>query len=1088
MSGHRGFRNLVKAMLLAGAAVASLSAGAAHAAGRHFELPAGDAAQAVQSLAQDTGLQVLAPSADLRGVRTNPVNGDYTPIEALRKMLAGTPLEVVQSANGAITVRRATAVSQADTSEPTPPEDVIVTGSRIARPGFDTLEAATSTDSAEIARRGYNNVLDALQATPGFGPAANSPLGTSQGNLGIAQSYANFFGLGSQRTLTLVNGRRFVSSNTVSGAGGSTSPGSQVDLNMIPVGLIDHVETIAIGGAPVYGSDAIAGTVNIILKKKYQGIQLTAQTSVSDRGDAASQSVRGLIGHNFADGRGNIVLAGEYTQQSGMVLANRYPFFYLTPSGNTNPSDGISSQMVINALHYAPLTDGGLPYTAAVPYPATYIKDSSGNPLAFDPNGNLTLFHPGAAFFGSASGPIPIFGDGGDGLDPARYTSLLSPTKRYVFNANANFDVTDHINLFVEGTYAHTKGTKLSDLYQFAAPGILGGPTISINVNNPFLNAQAKQILQANGVTTSFLLNRNLNDIVDRFPATNSTDLYRIVAGLKGDFRVGGETWNWDISYNYGHSRNRAVFNQINLTRFQAAVNAVRDGSGNIVCASGGSCVPINLFGEGAASDAAVNYVIDHGIGISTNVMEDVQANLGGKLGFGIAGPIAFNIGAEHRRESGNFDGNDIINGGLTLLGGGAAFPDAPNRGFHTNEVYGETIVPLLNDGMHLPLIKDLQFEGKVRYVDHSVAGGDVTWAAGARLNTRLPGLLLRGVYTRAIRAPSIVELYLNSTPVAGSANDVCAASRVNTGPNPSVRLANCTAALAAAGGPAPAAFLPTTNGASPFGVSGGNPNLSNEIADSYSLGLVYQPPGIKFHASIDYSHIKVANAISNFTLRTAEAACYDSPNYPNESACNAFHRLTVAEAAAQTAATGRARIAGDIADGYQQSYFNTAKIEFAGIIGQVNYAFGAPNLGGKGPGEVRLGVTAFYIDKYDSQTSGGAPLVRQAGTLGTPRWNVTGAVGYNFNPFDLDVQLLWTSKTVGDRTATIETTPINDFPAYTRVNATLGFNINDRFGLQLVVRNLFDAGVPYSAQVARAFSVYDPIGRSFTARATVKF
>ena len=148
-------------MLLAGAAVVSLSAGAAQAAGRHFDLPAGDAAQAVQSLAQDTGLQVMAPSADLRGIRTNPVNGDFTPVEALRKMLAGTPLEVVQSANGTITVRRATAVGQADTSAPTPPEDVIVTGSRIARPGFDTLEAATSTDSAEIARRGYNNVLEA---------------------------------------------------------------------------------------------------------------------------------------------------------------------------------------------------------------------------------------------------------------------------------------------------------------------------------------------------------------------------------------------------------------------------------------------------------------------------------------------------------------------------------------------------------------------------------------------------------------------------------------------------------------------------------------------------------------------------------------------------------------------------------------------------------------------------------------------------------------------------------------------------------------------------------------------------------------
>ena len=134
----------------------------------------------------------------------------------------------------------------------------------------------------------------------------------------------------------------------------------------------------------------------------------------------------------------------------------------------------------------------------------------------------------------------------------------------------------------------------------------------------------------------------------------------------------------------------------------------------------------------------------------------------------------------------------------------------------------GETIVPLLDDEMGLPAVRSFQVEAKARYVDHSVAGGDVTWSVGGRIEPRIPGMTIRGVYTRAIRAPSIVELYLNSTPVAGGANDVCAASRVNTGSNPAVRLANCTAALAAVGGPAPAAFLPTTNGASPFGVAGG--------------------------------------------------------------------------------------------------------------------------------------------------------------------------------------------------------------------------------------------------------------------------
>lgn len=1093
--GERQMRNGARAMFLAGAAIAGLGACLAATpawaqAARQYSVPASDAGDAVQMIAQQSGLQVIAPAADLAGVRTNAIKGNFSAVEALRRMFAGTGLEVVQTAGGAVMIRRAAApaAQAAQEEEPAPAanEDVIVTGSRILRPGFDTLQAATSTDAEEIERRSYTNVLEALQDTPGFAPAASSQIGTSQGNLGIAQSFANFFGLGSQRTLSLVNGRRFVSSNTVSGSGGSTAPGSQVDLNLIPVGLVERVETIAIGGAPVYGSDAIAGTVNVILKENYEGFQLTGQASISDRGDAGNQMVRALIGKNFAGGRGNIVLGAEYVRQDGMLLAKRFPFRFLTSSGNTNPSDGISSLMVVNDLRYAPLTDGGLPYTAGVPMSGTYIVDAAGNPLQFGANGDLVPFKLGAPFFGSSSQGIPIFTDGGDGLNPAKYTSLLSPNERYLFNLNANFDVTEGINFFLEGSYAHTSGTKLSDLFQFAAPGILGGPAITISVNNPFLTPQARAILAANGITTSFRLNRNFNDIVDRFPARSEFDVYRIVAGLKGDFKLGSEEWNWDVSYNYGRSRNRSEFNQINLTRLQNAINATT----TTTCAVGGNCVPINIFGEGAASDAAVNYVLDRGVGISKNSMEVVSANMGGALPFGIGGPISIGIGYEHRRESGSFEGDTILNGGLTLLGGAIAYPDAPDGSFNTDEFYGETVIPLISDAMNVPLVKSLQAEGSIRYVDHSVAGGDITWSGGARLQTRfLPGLTLRGVYTRAIRNPSLVELFLNTTPVARAGNDVCAASRVNAGPNPSVRLANCTAALAAVGGPAPGQFLATTNGASPFGEVGGNRDLENEKARSWSLGLVYQPPSISnLRMSIDYSHIRLANAISRFDLGTAQAACYDSPNYPNEGACDAFRRLNAAEAAAQSAATGRQRIAGDIADGYQESYYNSALLDFAGIIGEINYAFAVPNIAGTEPGQLRLGVKAFYIDYFRTQTSGGAPVIEAQGTVGSPRWDVNGRIGYSFDPFDWDIQVLWTSKTVGSRTATIENTPVNDYPSYTLVNTTFSAKVTENFSLQFTVRNLFDREVPYPATVTRSFGVFDPIGRTFTARAAVAF
>ena len=1103
--------------LLAGVAFALLCSAPALAQERQrFNLAAGDAAQRVQSLAIQSGVQVIAPSADLAGVRTRPVVGEYTPVEALRRMLDGTGLQVSSGSGGALVVTRASAgggsagTAAAGASAALQPsgetaadvaqdqQSVIVTGTRIERAGVDTIQAATVTDEEEIERRGYTNVIQALQDTPGFAPAANSQIGTSQGQLGVAQSFSNFFGLGSQRTLSLVNGRRFVSSNTVSGTGAAVSPGSQVDVNLIPVGLVDRIETVAIGGAPVYGSDAISGTVNFILKDDFDGLELTGQASISDEGDAANQVVRGLFGHNFMEGRGNIVLAGEYVRQEGMILADRFPqFFSLVSSGDTDRSNGIPALTVIDQ-RIALLTEGGLPFrSGAIPSEDSYITidgvpaSAGGQPLQFGPSGELIPFVRGARFIGDAGG---LFRNGGDGLNPADHALLLSPNERYLLNALGNFDVTERINLFFEGSYAHTSGIKLSDLFQFAAPGI-GGPLLSFSANNPFLSQQTRDTLALNGITgdQTFRLNRNLNDIADSQPAETELDVYRIVVGARGDFDAWGQELNWDLAYNYGRSENRSELNQINAERFLAAIDVVADANGNVTCRSGGSCVPLNLFGQQAFSPEAAAYVIDQGVGISLNELEEFTANLGGRLPFGIAEPIAFSIGYTHRTESGSFEGNDVINGGLTLLGGAVAFPDAAEGRFNTDEVYGETVVPIVDDEMGWPVIRRLEFEGAIRYVSHSTAGGDITWSAGGRLEPRFGGvaggLTLRGVFTHAIRSPSIVELFLNPTPVARSANDVCASTRVNSGPNPAVRLANCTAALAAVGGPDPNAFTPTTNGASPFGVIGGNPDLDNEQADSWSVGIVWQPPAIpRLRLTVDYSEIKVTGAISRFTLITAQTACYDSPNFPNEGACDAFQRLTAAEAAAQTAATGRARIAGDIADNYQESYFNTATLDFAGIIGELDYRLPVANFASDNPASIRFGVKAFYIERFRTQTSGASPVIEAVGTVGTPRWRVNGRLGFNFDPVDLDVQVIWNSSVVADRSLTIEDTPVNEYGDYTTVNSTLGFRINDNFRMQFSVRNLFDVDVPFPAAVTRTFSVFDPIGRTFSATGTVTF
>ncbi len=1091
----------VRGGLMAGVAIALLCSTPAWAQSRQrFELPAGDAAQQVQALAQQSGVQVLAPNADLAGVRTQSVSGNYTPAEALRAMLEGTGLQVSAGTGGALVITAGSQSSAASGSaDGEGDERIIVTGSRIERTGVDTIQAASVTDEAEIERRAYTNLIQALSDTPGFAAPANSQIGTSQGQLGVAQSFSNFLGLGSQRTLTLVNGRRFVSSNTVSGSGSATAPGSQVDINLIPVGLVERIETVAIGGAPVYGSDAISGTVNFILKDDYEGIELTGQLSISERGDAANQTVRGLIGHNFMDGRLNLVLGAEYSRQEGMILSNRFPFLALLGSGNTNRTDGIPALVPIQQT-FAFFTEGGLPFNSGtLPSDATLITanglDASDTnlPLQFGNGGILIPFVRGARYNGDSGG---LLRNGGDGVDPADHRLLLSPNERYLINALGNFDVTDNINLFFESSYAHTEGTKLSDLFQFAAPAGAGGPSLTFSIDNPYLPAATRATLIANGVTSTFRLNRNLNDIADSEPAVTELDVWRIVLGARGNFSLWGEDLNWDVAYNYGHSRNRSELNQINQTRFLQAIDVVSVG-GTIQCRNtANGCIPMNIFGQNSFTPEAAAWVIDQGVGISENALEEWTANLGGRLPFGVAEPIAFSIGVAHRTEEGSFEGNDIINAGLTLLGGAVAFPDAATGGFNTDEAYGEAVVPLINEAMNVPGISRLEFEGAVRYVHHSSTGGDITWSAGGRLNPRIgnltDGLTLRGVYTRAIRSPSIVELFLAPTPVARAGNDLCAPSRVNSGPNPTVRLANCTAALAAVGGPAPAAFNPTTNVASPFGVIGGNPNLDNEKADSWSVGMVWQPPAIpRLRVSVDYSEVKVRGAISRFTLASAQAACYDSPNFPNEGACDAFRRLTAAEAAAQSAATGRTRVVGDIADGYLESFFNSQSLDFAGVIGEVDYRLPVTNfMSGGDPGSIRFNLKLFHIARFESQVSGAAPILESAGQLGTPKWRINGRIGFSFDPIDFDVNVIWTDNVVLDLLATNEdiADEINRIPSYTLVNTSLGFRLNDQFTLQFSVRNLFDRAVPFGGVVNGAYSVFDPIGRTYTATASVRF
>jgi len=956
---------------------------------------------------------------------------------------------------------------------------VIVTGSRIVRAGFDTLQAALVTSSQEIQQRGYTNVAEALNETPIFTPSDVSPINTNQGTFGAGQSFVDMFGLGSQRTLTLVNGRRFVTSNTVAGSGNAGAPGQQVDLNVIPIGLVERVETIAIGGAPVYGADAIAGTVNIILKDDFEGLQLEAQYGDNEKGDAHGYSVRALMGGNFGDGRGNAVLGVEYNKQDGIVLGRRTGLHYNLPNPNAPPARFVNTDLV-----YSAMTEGGLPYNLAL----GYITDANGTPLQFAPDGSLVPFVPGADADGL---PFDVISIGGDGVRMADHFSLLSPTERVLLNGIAHYDVAPWARAFVEASYARSEGTELSEVAAFASP-LLSGTWLTFDVNNPFLRPEVRDTLQANGITGPFMMARNFSDLLDRGGLSTTTiDLFRVVVGLEGDFYAFGEKMSWDISYNHGRSRGTSELKYINETRLLAAMDAVLDpDTQEIVCASGGDCVPINLFGENAFSDAAAAYVLDPASAVSENTQRVITANLGGRLPFGIgrADPIAFNLGTEFRREHGSFEPDALLRQGNSLLGLSIASPYVPTSGgFKTEEYYAEVVTPLVSPGQQMRGIKALSLEGAVRYVDNSIAGGDTTWSTGLRFSPRLPawgdGLTFRAVYMESIRAPAITELFSGAVPTRGGIADPCDASRYNQGNNPEVRAANCAAELAALGYASPADFHATTFGLSPLGTTSGNPNLANEKAKSWSVGLVYQPTALPdFRMALDWSDIDLRDGIESLSINSLLAACYDNPNFPDVAACNAFRRLDPSEVG--TGTPNPTRVAGDIANGYNSGYINTASLHFAGLIFTTEYTLRLGDLvpSWESAGSLRLRGKVFYRDKYESVTLPGELAVNIVGEDGVPRYSGQFSIGYERDRFDVLLQGLWTSSVKLDLTAdsSVIDPKFNELDDYWKFNGTLGYRVTDNTRAQLVVNNLFNNRASPSQILSGKVGTYDLLGRVY--------
>ena len=987
-------------------------------------------------------------------------------------------------------------------------EKVTVTGSRIIRAGFDTLEPATVVTRKTIEDLGLTNIAEALRV-PGFG-AGVTPEG-GQSSFGVAVNFVNRFGLGTARTLTLVNGRRVVSSNTPS-IFGPAGPGLQVDLNMIPTQLVDRIENLAIGGAPTYGSDAIAGVVNIITRRDFEGFETNATFGRTERGDGERYNTGLLWGTNFADKRANVTLSYVYDQANGVLQTarNRFassysfqpnpclngassivnsqsgrtpandgrvnagvPFQTCLPSAGT---DGIPNSVLIQNNRFFTFTGGGvlLPATGAVNLADGRLRGfGTGQTtyLYFNSPGNLASYNPGTNFGTSNA-------SGGDGFNLVETAQITSDLKRHTFNMLGSYRLTNNTELFYEGLYYSAKGVELIDqpIFNVNLFGGLSAP-ITFAATYPLLSAQTRTTLSANGIT-SFRLSRASRDLVNN-NANSDTDVRRSVIGAKGGFEIGSRPFNWEVSANVGTNESKFFATVLNQQNFINSLNVAVNGSGNVVCSAtptagliipGGRtpvadsrCVPLNLFGEGAPSAEARSYVTTRTATRSKIEQEIYNANTGGSPFDTWGGPVNVNVGLEHRTEKGGFFPDDFQKAGQ-----GRAVAILGNEGsYRTKEAFGEFVVPLANDATKVLFLERLDITGKFRRVDSSVNGKADTYTYGFQWRP-IQDVEIRGNITRALRSPAITELFTPVSNIFTTVPDPCDFRNVNGGTKPAIRAANC-AEFYRKFGINGSTFQSVAVSATIPGTLGGDPKLNNENSDGRNIGIVFQPRAVKgLRMAVDYYTIEIKNVISNLNATSIAQGCYD-----NADTSNSFCGRIVRDSSGQIT-------------GITTGYVNGGFLNFTGVAADVQYQTNLADWGIEYGGQASAAVTASRLRRLESSTNK-ITTTNSYGEIGNSVNQVQVFTEYRKNVVAFNLQGTYIGPAVFSNTNSSESTDQLKVSSYWLWNGGVSYDFSKKLTARIAVTNLFDKQPPFPLAGA-AIGIYDILGRRFSVSVSYKF
>jgi iron complex outermembrane receptor protein len=747
--------------------------------------------------------------------------------------------------------------------------------------------------------------------------------------------------------------------------------------------------------------------------------------------------------------------------------------------------------MVDDAVVYAP-TGIGLPASPTGTYGVT---NSAGQLLGWGTGSQLSPYN-----IGTPTGN-PVFVSGGDGERLSQVSELLTPTERMNFDVLGNFRFNDSVNLFTEGWFSETHATELVQQPAYNTILFGGGGTANgnfiINVNNPFLSVGDRTLIQNAlnnyaaalggkgflypGWTPDQFYVARANIDLQNGRATATQVLARGVIGLNGDFSLADRNFNWEVATNYGASSNQSVQPVYVFQNVQNALNATLNSSGQIVCAGApvnaptstlsSTCAPLNVFGLGSPSLAARQYVTHLATATSDNSQRDLTANIGGDLFKLPAGEVKLSLGYENRRESAIFSPDNFY-----TLNLGQISQTGIEGSYITNEVYGETLIPIFSPSQDIPGLHRVELEGAARRVDNSIAGSATTWTEGMRWEPT-EDLQLRANRTKSIRAPAITELFLPSATSNQFANDPCDHNFVDQGTAPATRAKNCAAA-----GINTATFTSNVVNATAIGTSSGNTALQSETADSRTIGIVLRPRWVPhLNMDVDYIDIRLANAIETLTLQQLLYACYDSTSYPNNPSCGAFTR----------------NAAGQITT-FHAGYVNAGLLHFQGIQAALDYTFDLPRALGSIQGRLSYLETRQLVSQIGSASPNqyAGQLGIATGETGVPTSKGTVDLLYTNGPFSWDWQGIFVGSARFENNDTSTSKDYLGVGPWWLINSTIGYDVSKTFKVRLIVDNVFDRQPPFPAlagtggNFVNATSLYFSgiIGRTYLLSANLHF